>query len=1406
MSQHHDPVAELSPVKRALLELRETRARLDALERQQSDPIAIIGLGCWFPGSVRDPASYWALLRDGVDAIREVPPERWNIDEYYDASPDTPGKMATRWGGFVDDIDRFDADFFGISPREAVTMDPQQRLLLTVAWEALEHAGQAPDRLQGSATGVFVGLSTNDYAQLEIAHGTTHGIDMYFGTGGAHSIVAGRLSYILGLRGPSIAVDTACSSSLVATHLACQSLRTGECRMALAAGVNAVLLPDLTVALSQGHMMAADGRCKAFDASADGFVRGEGCGVLILKRLSDAVADGDRVLALIRGSAVNQDGRSSGLTAPNGPSQEAVIRAALAMAKLDPATIDYIEAHGTGTSLGDPIEAGALAAVFGATHVARPLRVGSVKTQIGHLESAAGVASLMKVVLALRHGELPATLHFRTLNPHIAATQPPIEVVARRQPWPGGSEPRRAGVSSFGFGGTNAHVVIEEAPPAAAVASEPARTVDVLGLSARTPEALRELAARFADCLADRQQDYADVCYTANTGRAQFDYRLALVGRTSADVSTALRDFSQQRPAAGVVTGYAHISTRPGVVFVFSGEGSEYVGMGRELYRTEPVFRRTLDTVASLFGTRLERPLLEVMFGDSNTGELRARPALARAGLFAFERALSELWCSWGVEPVAVIGDGIGEVAAACAAGVFSVDDAVALVVARESSAGSPLQTLEQAAAAVTYREPRIPFWSDTTGAVAAPADIASARYWTRQSRDPRAFDARVQSVLAGQRVLLEVGPAVSIERFESGNSSDHRVCVSSLRKGGEETTDVMTALAALYASGVDVNWDGVYRGRRRVRAELPTYPFEMNRYWHEAVTPSGAPVDVAGRWSRVVDAAVRQADRGPLDLQLDTYEARWKTLDRVTVEHMIAALRARGAFDRAGDALDAGEVIARCGFVPTYRHLMARWLARLAADGLLVAREDGRFESRQPLRDARLEEAWAQARETNASLPALLEYLERCGRLMMAVLTGQESALSTLFPGGDFRTGDFLYSEWALARYFNGIVRGAVEAVVASLPPRRRLWAIELGAGTGGTTAEVLPALPAERTTYVYTDLSEAFFAPAGRKFSAYPFVRYSKFDIEQPPAAQGYPEHAFDLVIAANAVHATRDLRAALAHARSLLAPGGVLVLYEVTRHLPWFEMSVGLIEGWERFADDLRQQDPLLKPDRWAAVLAESGFTSVQILPASGSSAEVLGHNVILALASELEAVAAPSVSPRLSAISHPATAPVAAAPAASTQNGNGATSAFVADLLSATREDRHDRLIEFVRQHVAQVLRLERGRVVDRRHRLMDLGLDSLMAVELRNRLGRGLNVPVPATVAFDYPTIDAVAGFLDRELAASRDGARHDGSNGDGRSGGDGTNGQSRKRSSPDAIADLSDDEVEAMLLRKLEAM
>ena len=672
MSNFRERLEGLSQ-KRLMLLALDLHSQLEDLQERKTEPIAVIGVGCRIPGGEGGPDAFWQLLEEGRSSIREIPADRWDAEAYYDGNLDAPGRMSSKWGGFLSHIDEFDAQFFGIAGREANGMDPQHRMLLEVCWEALEHGGHSPRKLAGSATGVFVGLSASDYQTMLLAMGSD-AIDGYLASGTSASIAAGRISYTLGLHGPSMAIDTACSASLVAVHLACQSLRTRECSMALAGGVNAILSPATTIALSKAHMMSLDGRCKTFDSHADGFVRSEGCGIVLLKRLSDAVADRDHILALIRGSAVNQDGRSSGMTAPNGVAQEGVIRSALSHAGVQPEEIDYVEAHGTGTSLGDPIEAHALAAVLGPRRGAEnPLVVGSVKTNLGHMESAAGVVGLIKVILALQHEMIPPHLHFKQLNPHIDWGTAPVEIPLEARSWPRRERRRLAGVSSFGFSGTNAHVILEEAPEAEERKPMPERGQHILTLSARNEAALRQLNELYAEALVRDNLDVADFCYTANAGRAHFEHRLAVIGSTREEIRQRLLVAMPGIPAGA--------RTRVDPVFLFPGQGAQYAGMGRELYETQPVFRAALEECAAGLDRELNRPLLDVLWGDA--ANLLNETVYTQPALFAVEYSLARMWQSWGIEPSVVAGHSVGEYVAACFAGVYSLADGLRLIAGR---------------------------------------------------------------------------------------------------------------------------------------------------------------------------------------------------------------------------------------------------------------------------------------------------------------------------------------------------------------------------------------------------------------------------------------------------------------------------------------------------------------------------------------------------------------------------------------------------------------------------------------------------------------------------------------------------------------------------------------------------
>ena len=848
-------------------------------------PIAVVGLGCRFPDA-SNPDEFWRQLLDGHDAIKDIPLQRWNSEDY--------PEINTRRAGLLSDIDLFDADFFGIAAKEADAMDPQQRLVLEVAYEALEYAGIAPESLAQSETGVFVGISTDDYAAWQF-----EAIDAYLGTGKTFSIVANRLSYILDLRGPSLAIDTACSSSLVAVHQACQSLRQQECSLALAGGVNLVLSPQLMVALSAANMLSPDGQCKTFAADADGYVRGEGCGMIVLKRLEDAERDGDSILAVIRGSAVNQDGRSNGLTAPNQTAQKNVIEKALANAGIKPEELSYIEAHGTGTPLGDPIEMDALLSVFGR---APELNVGSVKTNIGHLEAASGIAGLIKVILALRHQVIPAHLHCNTRNPLIKLEHTGFHIPLTTMPWL--VEQRIAGVSSFGFGGTNAHIVVSEAEaPKLTAGNAGIAMTQVLAISAKSSTALQQLLLAYIDFVqSEPKLKLADLCYSAAMGRSIFKYRTAV----TADSTEKLLE--ELKAKASQIFPITAKSPRK-IAFLFTGQGSQTKQMGWQLYQTEAVFHEAIDACANLLADELPLLLTDVMFNEDDS-QLN-QTAYTQPLLFSLQYALAKLWQSWGVEPDILLGHSVGEFAVACLAGVFELPDAIKLIAARgrlmqalpcngsmaavfanvevvksviEQASGtvviagfnsprlqvisgenkavatvcellreqgissqslvvsnafhSPLmnEMLDEfslVANSCRYNEPNIAIISSLTGK-RIDKEMMSPNYWVSHVIEPvRYSDAVISLLTENSDVAIEIGPQPHASAMAQQTSGSNALqWLPSLKKGLKDRDVLLDAVAKLYQLGVNLNWHGFYNIPQQRITGLPHYPFERQRHW----------------------------------------------------------------------------------------------------------------------------------------------------------------------------------------------------------------------------------------------------------------------------------------------------------------------------------------------------------------------------------------------------------------------------------------------------------------------------------------------------------------------------------------------------------------------------------------------
>ncbi|MDI1475030.1 type I polyketide synthase [Polyangium sp. y55x31] len=966
-----------------LTALRNAKSRIAELEARAHEPIAVVGIGCRFPGG-RSPETFWATMAAGADMIREVPESRL-LGPWPEGVP--------RWAGLLDDEpDRFDAAFFGISPREAQSLDPQQRLLLEVSWEALENAGFVPERLHGSRTGVYVGLCFTDYRQ-RLRLRPIEERDAGDFTGNLASTAAGRLSYVLGLRGPAVTVDTACSSSLVSVHLACQSLRDGEIDLALAGGVNLILSERTTAAVALLQALSPEGRCKTFDASANGFVRGEGAGVVVLKRLSDAQRDGDTILALVRGSAVNQDGRSTGLTAPNVLAQEALLRDALRNARVEPHEVGFIECHGTGTSLGDPIETDAIRSVFGAERKdGSRLWLGALKTNIGHLEAAAGIAGFIKVVLALGQRRLPPNLHLRHLNPRVRIAGTPLAPLAESIPWSPVGNRRLGGVSSFGLSGTNAHVLLEEAPAKADAgrAKEPAWLPFLV--SGRSAAALKAQAARLGEHVeAHPASSLTDVAYSLATRRTHFEHRAVVIAEDRRSLGDALSALARGERSPGLVSDQRRRAGK--LALLFTGQGSQYAGMGRALYETYPVYRETFDAVCSRFDGLLDEPLSALVLANDAPGDRGAlhRTQYTQPALFALEVSLYALLASWGVKPDVLAGHSIGEIVAAHVAGVFSLDDACALVAARarlmgalpEGGAMVALQATEQevlawlpahggrvdiaaqngpeatviagdedavlaveaivramgrkttrlsvshafhsprmdamleafrrAVRGLEFRAPRIPLVSNVTGKRATAEELCSAEYWVAHARRAVRWHDGMRTLeaegvgtyleLGPQGVLSGLGPACLSEEGEESAAA----FFPALRKNADGVQTLLSALAGLFARGVDVDWAAFFAPLSARPVALPTYAFQRERYWLEGTAAQDLPrgsahsLDEAGFWEAVERgdfgrvSAVLGVDDGGERLALDTTVSvlsRWR--QRLREQSALDSLRYR--------------------------------------------------------------------------------------------------------------------------------------------------------------------------------------------------------------------------------------------------------------------------------------------------------------------------------------------------------------------------------------------------------------------------------------------------------------------------------------------------------------------------------
>ncbi|MBD2194867.1 MULTISPECIES: type I polyketide synthase [Calothrix] len=1385
--------------------------------------IAIISIAGRFPGA-KDIAQFWQNLCDGVESIS------WLTDEELinaGVAPDLVNNPHyVKASAALEDIELFDANFFGYSAKEAELIDPQQRLFLELAWEAIEKAGYDPQTYNG-LIGVYGGVGMNRYLlnNLYPHHQLSETFDpLQLGIANDKDFLPTRVAYKLNLTGPAINVQTACSTSLVAVHLACQSLLNGECDMALAGGVSLSIPQNKGYLYQEEMILSPDGHCRAFDAKAQGTIGGSGAAIVVLKRLQDAISDRDQIYAIIKGSAINNDGAMKvGYTAPSVSGQAAVIGEAQAVADVEAETITYIEAHGTATPLGDPIEIAALTQAFRQNTDKKGFcAIGSVKTNLGHLDTAAGVTGLIKTVLALQHKMLPPSLHFETPNPKIDFANSPFYVNTTLTEWTTDNTPRRAGVSSFGMGGTNAHVILEEAKQVKSQKSKVKSKYLLLCLSAKTASALEKATNNLVTYLkAHPEVNLGDVAYTLNSGRRGFNHRRMLICQNLEDAVQSLSNLETKQ----VVTNYTEITERS-VVFMFPSQGSQYVNMAREIYQTEIVFQEQVDDCAEILKPLLGLDLRHILYPSDDkiteASQQLQQTAIAQPAIFVIEYALAKLWQSWGVEPQAAIGHSIGEYVAATLAGVFSLEDALSLVAARgqmmqqlptgamlsvplpvekvKSLLGSELsvaainqpshcvvsgsiaaiEALQHQLAAqgvecrrlhtshafhsqmmepilevfaervkkVTLNPPKLPYISNLTGTWITVSQATNPDYYAQHLRSTVLFAQGIDKLLATpEQVLLEVGPGhtlTTLAKRHPDKAATHTI-LNSVRHPQDQQSDVavlFTTLGQLWLAGVKIDWLGFYSQDEYYRIPLPTYPFERQRYWIEPPQKTAwgqlqTVPTTAKLWTSLIKAGEKQANAKDVKLNEVTYQENKQCLDSLCTAYINIAFQQLEAFSSSSEKYSGEDLIAKCQIVPRYHQLFSRWLQILVEQGQ-IQQQQGLFTKFVPCSPNFIDEHLAAVREKfAATTPIDLDLVQRCGENLAAVVVGKQEPLEFFdeLVYQDKQNGSHLESP--LVAYYNSILRSSLAQMVKLLPPSVHLRVLEIGGGTGMSTQAILPVLAAQQTSYTFTDIGSGFLTQAQQKFQEYPFIDYQLLDIDKSPTEQGFEKYSFDVVIASNVLHATQNIDKTLHHVRSLLAPGGFLLLWEVTQPKIDFDMSWGLLL---KPLDDIRRSpgQPFITQEQWFEALQAQGFVEVAAFPQS----EAFDHQIIMAQASVQTAFSNNFERKETEQKSQSFLQPQARLSTIYARPD-------LSNSYIAPRNDIEDKIAEIWQE----LLGLKQVGVNDN---FFELGGDSLIAVQVMSRLRNAFDIQLSVANLFESPTIAEIALRLEEQIKLDTD--------------------------------------------------